>query len=186
MSTMASQITSLTIVYSAVCSGEDQRKHQSSASLAFVLGIHLWPVNSPYKWPVTRKMFSFYDVIIILCICTSDQLIHTSFWCPHLLQEEYFHWIIGCMYCSKFLCNAFGRIEWKILYRTIELRRELLQYYHNIIRTLVSYLRQSGDWFNVKTQLYPYESSMTSYTTVSFYNGITRANRIIIHGRILY
>ena len=54
---MASQITSFTIVYSAVYSGVDQRKHQSSASLAFVRGIHRWPVNSPHKWPVTRKMF---------------------------------------------------------------------------------------------------------------------------------
>ena len=63
MGTMASQITSLTIVYSAVYSGEDQRKHQSSASLAFVRGIHRGPVNSPHKWPVTRKMFPFDDVI---------------------------------------------------------------------------------------------------------------------------
>ena len=54
---MASQITSLTIVYSTVDSGADQRKHRSSASLAFVLGIRRWPVNSPPKWPVTRKMF---------------------------------------------------------------------------------------------------------------------------------
>ena len=37
--------------------GADQRKHQSSASLAFVRGIHRWAVNSPLKWPVTRKMF---------------------------------------------------------------------------------------------------------------------------------
>ena len=36
MSAMASQITSLTIVYSSVYSGADQRKHQSSASQAFV------------------------------------------------------------------------------------------------------------------------------------------------------
>ena len=40
MSTMASQITSLAIVYSTVYSGADQRKHQSSVSLAFVRGIH--------------------------------------------------------------------------------------------------------------------------------------------------
>ena len=57
MSAMASRITSISNIYSTVCSGADQRKHQSSASLAFVLGIHWWPVNSPYKWPVTRKMF---------------------------------------------------------------------------------------------------------------------------------
>ena len=64
MGTIASQITSLTIVYSNVYSGADQRKHQSSASLAFVLGIHQWPVNSTHKWPVTRKMFPFDDVIM--------------------------------------------------------------------------------------------------------------------------
>ena len=64
MGTMASQITSLTIVYSTVCSGEDQRKHQSSASLGFVRGIHRWPVNFPHKWPVTQKMFPFDDVIM--------------------------------------------------------------------------------------------------------------------------
>ena len=62
---MASQITSLTFVYSTVYSGADQRKHQSSASLAFVRGIHRGSVNSPYKWPVTRKMFSFDDVIML-------------------------------------------------------------------------------------------------------------------------
>ena len=44
------------IVYSTVYSDADQRKHQSSASLAFVRGIHRGPVNSPHKWPVTRKM----------------------------------------------------------------------------------------------------------------------------------
>ena len=64
MGAMVSQITSLTTVYSTVNSGADQRKHQSSASLAFVRGIHRWPVNSPYKWPVTPKMFPFDDVIM--------------------------------------------------------------------------------------------------------------------------
>ena len=58
MRAMASQITSLTIVYSTVYSGADQRKHQRPASLAFVMGIHRWPVNSSHKGPVTRKMFS--------------------------------------------------------------------------------------------------------------------------------
>ena len=61
---MASQITSLTIVYSIVYSGTDQRKHQSSASLAFVRGIHRRPVNSPHKGPVTLKIFPFDDVIM--------------------------------------------------------------------------------------------------------------------------
>ena len=65
---MASQITSLTVVYSTVYSGADQRKHQSSASLAFVRGIHRGPVNYPHKWPVARKMFPFDDVIMIMSI----------------------------------------------------------------------------------------------------------------------
>ena len=64
MGAMASQITSLTIVYSTVYSGEDQRKHQSPASPAFVRGIRRWPVNSPHEWPVTRKMSPFDEVIM--------------------------------------------------------------------------------------------------------------------------
>ena len=65
MGTVASQITSLTIVYTTVYSDADQSKHQSSASLAFVRGIHRGPVNSPHKWPVTRKVFPFDDVIML-------------------------------------------------------------------------------------------------------------------------
>ena len=61
MGAITSQITSLTIVYSTVYSGADQRKHKSSASLAFVWGI---------KWPVTRKMFPFDDVIMNVLIIT--------------------------------------------------------------------------------------------------------------------
>ena len=60
MGEIASQITSLTIVYSTVYSDADQRKHQSSASLAFVRGIHRWPMNSPHKWPVTQKNASIW------------------------------------------------------------------------------------------------------------------------------
>ena len=66
MGAIASQITSFTIVYSTVYSNADERKHQSSASLAFVWGILGGPVNSPHKWPVTRKMFPFDDVIMFL------------------------------------------------------------------------------------------------------------------------
>ena len=62
MGAIASQITSLPIVYLTVYLGAPQRKLQSSASLAFVRGIHRWPVNSPHKWPVTRKMFPIDDV----------------------------------------------------------------------------------------------------------------------------
>ena len=64
MGAIASQITRLTIVYSTFYSNADQRKHQSSASLAFVWGIHRGPVNSPHKGPVTRKMSPFDDVIM--------------------------------------------------------------------------------------------------------------------------
>ena len=76
MSAMASQITSLAIVYSTVYSEAYQRKHQSSASLGFVRGIHWWPVNSPHKRPVTRNMFPFNDVIMN-CIFYSHTAIST-------------------------------------------------------------------------------------------------------------
>ena len=65
MSAVVFQITSFSIVCSTVGSGADHRKHQSFVSLAFVQGIHRWPVNSPHKRPVTWKMFPFDDVIMI-------------------------------------------------------------------------------------------------------------------------
>ena len=66
MSMMMSQITSLTIVDSTFYSDADQRKHQSSASLAFVREIHQWPVNAPHKGPATWKVVTFDDVIMIM------------------------------------------------------------------------------------------------------------------------
>ena len=58
---------------STICSCADQRKHQSSASLAFVMGIHRGPVDSPHKGPVTRKLF------------------------PHLMTSSWFgYWCFGC------------------------------------------------------------------------------------------
>ena len=74
MRAMASQITSLTIVYSNIYSDADQRKHQNYASLTFVMGIHRWPVNSPHKGPVTWKMFPFDEVIMSYCRLTITQL----------------------------------------------------------------------------------------------------------------
>ena len=65
MSTMVSQTTGVRIVNSTVCLDVDQRKHQSSAWLVFLGSIHRWPVNSPHKGPVTRKMFPFDCVIMI-------------------------------------------------------------------------------------------------------------------------
>ena len=86
MGTIASQITSLMIVYSTVYSDTDQRKHQSSASLAFVRGIHRGPVNSPHKCPVTRKCFHLmtsswrylamheldHNILIQIVFCVTD------------------------------------------------------------------------------------------------------------------
>ena len=60
MSAMVSRITNLTIVCSTFYSCADQ----SSTSLAFVWGIHQWPVNSPHKGPVMCKIFPFGDVIM--------------------------------------------------------------------------------------------------------------------------
>ena len=60
---MASQITSLTIVYSTIYSDADQRKHQSSASLAFA-GNSPGTWEFPHKWPVTRKMSPFDHVFM--------------------------------------------------------------------------------------------------------------------------
>ena len=84
MCAMTSQITCVTIVYSTVCSGTDQRKHQNSAALAFVRGIHRWPVNSPHKGPVTRKMIPFDDVIMSLFHMIMDLVLWTTVtWTNH-------------------------------------------------------------------------------------------------------
>ena len=82
MGAIASQITNITVVYSTVYSGADQRKHKSSASLAFVRGIHRRPVNCPHKWPVTRKMFPFDDVIM-----GDNEL--ASIWCCQTNSKRY-------------------------------------------------------------------------------------------------
>ena len=60
MTAMASQITSLAIVYSTVYS---RGKSKRSSKLR-VTGLCAGMVNSPHKWPVTRKMFPFDDVIM--------------------------------------------------------------------------------------------------------------------------
>ena len=76
---MASQITSHTIIYSTVYSGADQRKYQSSVSLACEGNS---PVTGefPHKWPVTRKMFKFDDVILKCTKCKAcfDNVIKIS------------------------------------------------------------------------------------------------------------
>ena len=91
---MASQITSLTIVYSTVYSKRRSKKHQSSVSLAFVRGIHRWQMNSLHKGPVTRIMFSFDDVIVDTNLPANVPIIsnrivadsmNLAYFCPYLL-----------------------------------------------------------------------------------------------------
>ena len=121
MGAMASQITSLTIVYSTVYSGADQSKHQSSASLAFVCGIHRGPVNSLHKWPVTRKCFH-----LITSSCSWDPImmnIHAQMWICYVclwifpaitlapVRNDPYQsnasvlWIIACHYSTKYYPN---------------------------------------------------------------------------------
>ena len=119
MDAIASQITSLTIDYSIVYSDADHRKHQSSASLAFVRGIHQGPVNSPHKWPVTRKMFPFDDVIMTQIHQSHKVLVFmpdgasgwisncSALWCP-TSYPRYIMWPIISMVCfhmKKVLSN---------------------------------------------------------------------------------
>ena len=86
MRVIASQITSLVIVYSTVYSDADERKHRSSVSLAFVRGIHRGLVNSPHKWPVTRKKFPFDDVIMIAIYNPVIQSISQELCTPSILR----------------------------------------------------------------------------------------------------
>ena len=80
-----SSLTSLTMVYSTVYSGADQRKHQSSALLAFVRGFHRWLVNSPHKRSVTRKSF---HLMTSSYICELRRFILHWFASPALAMSE--------------------------------------------------------------------------------------------------
>ena len=119
MGAMASQITSPTIVFSTVYSDADKRKHQISAPLAFVWGIHQDPVSSPHKWPVTRKMFPFDDVswralfmfwtqiastffLKLYVIYLFVRLLYLHILFPHVLAE--YKWFIT--YISRYLNNV--------------------------------------------------------------------------------
>ena len=64
MGMMASQITSLTIVYSTVIQAQIKENIKAQRHWPFLWGIHRSPVNSLHKWPVTRTMFPFDDVIM--------------------------------------------------------------------------------------------------------------------------
>ena len=106
MSAMTSQITGVSIVCSSVGSGADQRKYQSSASLAFVWGSHQWPVNSPHKWPVTRKMFPFDDVIMDNMGCNRIARLFGAGWTQSTYNFEIIQkWI------PKAVLNGFFPVE---------------------------------------------------------------------------
>ena len=97
MIAMASQITSLTIVYSTVCSGADIKQHQSSASLAVVREIHRWPANSLHKGQVTRKMYLFDDVIMKIawrfwthiCVTKETKAVFQNIYILHYERWDY-------------------------------------------------------------------------------------------------
>ena len=94
MNVMTSQVAGLTIVYSTVYSGADERKHQNSLSLAFVRGIHRSPMNSPHKGPVTRKMFPFDDVIMHwvsmhLVVTVKCMIVRTQTWAHQMLLRSW-------------------------------------------------------------------------------------------------
>ena len=113
VNTMASPITSVLIVCLTVCSSPDQRKYQSSASLAFVRGIHRWLVNSPHKGPVRWKIFPFDDVImqfecisnitnvlprnpwIFNSVWSSDTIWWQRSWLKHIKAAILFAWLLG-------------------------------------------------------------------------------------------
>ena len=107
MNTMASPFTSLASVNAIVYASADQRKHQSSASLAFVRGIHRWPVTFPHKRPVTRKKFPFHDVIMRR---NPESMAETSF---SSAQNHNASWPLIHMICwfitnDHFTCDSFA------------------------------------------------------------------------------
>ena len=64
MNAMAPQITSMSIVCSAVCWGAHQRKRTSCALLSSVRENHRWSVGSLHKGSVIQMIFPFDDVIM--------------------------------------------------------------------------------------------------------------------------
>ena len=91
MAAMASQIISLTSVYSTIYAGADQRKHQSFTSLALVRGIHRRPVNSTHKSPVTQKIFPFDDVcgVSVVSMVATYSVIY--FWSDSVYILVHYH-----------------------------------------------------------------------------------------------
>ena len=78
MPAIASQITSLTIVYSTVYPRHRSKKISKLRATGLCARNHWWPVNSPHKGPVTRKMFPFDDVIMMTLVPTLNHVHNTS------------------------------------------------------------------------------------------------------------
>ena len=91
------------------------RKTSNSAPLAFVREIHLWLVNSPHKWTITRKMFPFDDFILL--------------WCRHALSL----WLRGRSLCEQlsmlscilYIARSYSPSLLRVLCITIYHRRRL-------------------------------------------------------------
>ena len=127
MSAAASQITGVSIVCWTIDSGVDQRKYQSSALLAIVRGIHWWPVNSPHKRPVTRKMFPFWWRHHENCACSgfimltleqsgnhhTDAILKRIRTCIHFLRPPTAKFMV-CRYCIRRWFGAGYIILWNI------------------------------------------------------------------------
>ena len=111
-------------VYSIIYSEADQRKHQSSSSLAFVWGFHRGPVNSPHKWPVMRKMFPFDDVImtarLLQCVSVPDDMFS---WASCIVM---FYTCSLDSYYFVIACNGISKSKSRIPTKEFEFERDLL------------------------------------------------------------
>ena len=74
--------------HSIVYPDADKRKHQSYALLASLQGIHRSPVNSPHKWPVTRKMFPFDGVIMLTVRYTGNDFSRCTVSAKHTFVDN--------------------------------------------------------------------------------------------------
>ena len=87
-----------------------QRNHQSSTSLAFVTGIHRWPVNFPHKGPVTRRMFPFDDVINVIMVLfkptkTNILSFHNGQQSESMLENDHYLTVI-LTYCDPVVLHG--------------------------------------------------------------------------------
>ena len=161
MGAIASQITSLGLVCSTVYAGADQRKNQSSASLAFVRGIHRWPVNSPHKWPVTRKMFQFDEVINDHEVCRfyCGNTVRVTFFSRGSIIKDQRIILTNCdllsnrssvsyfgEICLKYKTFSFGKC---IEYGVREITKALICSQHEVLSTLWSTSVTVNEWVEI-------------------------------------